>query len=164
MEGIVKSSTDYNFINRFMTAEDIRELKLNKVSLQYGIKWGNDDIEDMDDENVYVKTDVVKDWMLNFFTSYNRPRIYIIDTDFSNGGLLLFHRDDGKKLKEDWMFPTCSNIAAVWKGHVHIISNGVLYSYTGASKSSQKTTTLDRNHTFEQIVETMKEGNKVKIS
>lgn len=162
MENIVKTNTDYNFLQRFMTQEDVRELYLNKVSHQYGIKWDDDQLEDMDDENAYVKPEIVKDWMMEFFTSYHKPRIYIIDTDFSTGGLLLYHRPDAKNLKQDWLFPTCSNISAVWKNHVHIISGGKLYSYYGPE--STETQDLEQEITFDQIVETMKEGKKVKIS
>jgi stage V sporulation protein R len=161
MESIVKTNTDYNFIKRFLTDVDVRELYLNRVPLQYGINWNNDDLEDLNEHYAFVKPKIVKDWMLEFFTSYHRPRIYIIDTDFNQGGLLLFHRPDGKKLRKEWIFPTCSNISAVWKSPVHIISNNILYSYN--SPSSTDTIELEKELTFDQIVETMKEGNKVKI-
>ena len=161
METIVKSNTDYNFINRFMEHQDIRDLYLNRVPHQYGINWGKDDLENEDEYNSYVKPEIVKDWMLDFFTSYNRPRMYVIDTDFENGGLLLYHRDDGKRLKEDWIFPTCANIASVWKAHVHVMSNGEIYSYY--SPTSKDINELERDYTFDQVVEIMKEGKKVRV-
>jgi stage V sporulation protein R len=160
MESIVKTSTDYNFINRFITDEDIRELYLNRVNVErYPYKWDPNDIEGDDEHNLYIKPDVVKEFMLDFFTSFYRPRIYIIDTDFLAGGLLLFHREDGRKLKTDWIQPALSNISAIWKGSVYLISNGSIHSSAFGSTEEE----LKRTLTFDQIVETMSKGEKVKV-
>ena len=161
MESIVKTSTDYNFIEKYVTHDDIAELYLNRVPVQMGIEWPNDIIIDMDDNYVYLDCEFVKSWMLNFFTSYNRPRIYIVDTDYENGGLLLFHREDDKKLKTEWILPTCHNISKVWKAPVHLISNNKVYSYINAYKKYNKD--ISNDISFDDIIKTMKSGNKIKV-
>lgn len=68
--------------------------------------------------------------MLNFFIHFHRPRIYLVDTDFMDGGILLFHRDDGRELRKAWIKPTLKNINLVWKGAVSLLTRDMLYTYS----------------------------------
>jgi stage V sporulation protein R len=94
----------------------------------------------------------IKDEMLKFFTHFYRPRIYIIDTDFNDGGLLLFHRYDGWDLRKDWIKPTLKNLNIIWKRPVGLISKGFIYVFS-SNKFTEETI---RELSFEQILENMK--------
>ncbi|MFH2133080.1 MAG: hypothetical protein ABIK68_22095, partial [bacterium] len=98
----------------------------------------------------------VKEEMLMFFTHFQRPRIYLIDTDFIDGGLLLLHRNDGKKLRKDWIRPTLRNINYIWKGAVSLVSGDSLFTYSNNRLSEKNVPEM----TFEQVIEQMKKSEK----
>ena len=43
----------------------------------------------------------------------------------------MFHRDDGRRLRSNWIQPTLKNINKIWKGGVSLISKNTLYGYSG---------------------------------
>jgi len=73
-----------------------------------------------------------------------------------DGGLLLFHRNDGRKLRKDWIQPTLKNLNHIWKSSVSLVTENILYVYqSGAIKESQ----ISEN-AFEDICERMQNGEK----
>ncbi len=153
MEHLVKTITDYEFLRRFLTEELIEEFHLNRIPKRQVNALGiaKDMIVKENEHWVWLDQQIVKKEMLSFFAHFQRPRIYLIDTDFKDGGLLLYHRNDGKKLRKDWIHPTLQNINYIWKGSVSLYSDKVVHSY-----SAQKfTETSVREIEFEEILERM---------
>ena len=109
---LVDTVTDYEFLRRFLTPQLVHELHLNRVDRRtaerLGIKDG--DIVQQDDRYVWLNPEPIKDEMLGFYTHFYRPRIYVIDSDYQDGCLLLYHRDDGRALRKDWIRPTLRNL------------------------------------------------------
>ncbi len=133
MRGLVRTVTDYEFLRRFLTPGLIHEYHLNRIPQRDVVRLGisKRDVIQEDKYWVWLNPEPIKQEMLNFFTHYYRPRIYVIDTDFEDGGLLLFHRDDGRRLRANWIQPTLKNINRLWKAGVSLISKNVLYGYSG---------------------------------
>ncbi|MBF0288478.1 MAG: SpoVR family protein [SAR324 cluster bacterium] len=132
MEHLVGTITDYDFLRRFLTVELIEEFHLNRINKREAQQIGlsPEDVIKEDSYWVWIDPQPVKEEMLKFFTHFYRPRIYIIDTDFQDGGLLLYHRDDGRRLKKNWIKPTLKNLNLIWKGPVFLISKNWLYSFS----------------------------------
>jgi len=105
---------------------------------------------------VWVDPKPIKEEMLNFFTHFGQPRIYVIDTDFQDGGLLLYHRDDGRRLRKDWIKPTLKNLNMLWKGPVYLISRNWLYSFSANLFKETVVTELR----FEKILERVQNSEK----
>ena len=158
MEHLVKTITDYEFLRRFLTNELIETFHLNRIPKFYVNRIGlnKDTIIRESEHFVWIVPELVKEEMLTFFTHFQRPRIYLIDTDFIDGGVLLFHRDDGQKLRKDWIRPTLKNINYIWKGAASLVSGGVLYTYSN-NRLAEKTLP---EITFEQVLERMKNSEK----
>jgi stage V sporulation protein R len=158
MEHLVRTITDYEFLRRFLTSELVETFHLNRIPKFYVNRIGlNKDTIIRDNEHfVWIDPDLVKGEMLSFFTHFQRPRIYLIDTDFIDGGLLLYHRDDGQKLRKDWIRPTLKNINFIWKGAASLAAGGVLYTYSN-NRLAEKTLP---ETTFEQVLERMKKSEK----
>lgn len=133
MEGLVRTVTDYEFLRRFLTPDLIHKFHLNRIPQRDAARLGisRKDIIDENKSWVWLDPEPILEDMLRFFTHYYRPRIYVVDTDFEDGGFLLYHRDDGRRLKVDWIKPTLKNLNLVWKGSVHLISRGTLYGFSG---------------------------------
>ena len=132
MENIVKSCTDYEFLRRFLTVDLVEELHLNRIPKGMASRLGlkAKDVIREDKYFVWIDPNPVKNEMLNFFIHFHRPRIYLVDTDFMDGGILLFHRDDGRELRKAWIKPTLKNINLVWKGAVSLLTRDMLYTYS----------------------------------
>ena len=158
MRHLVKTVTDYEFLRRFLTPEVIWETYLNRVPKQHVRQLGLEarDIVKEDQHYVYIEPEPVKEEMLGFFTHFHRPRIYVIDNDFMDGGLLLFHRDDGKPLRQDWINPTLRNLNLIWKAPVSLLSRDTLYSYSTNSYKETKTAVPS----FETALERMQSSEK----
>ncbi len=158
MTHLVGTVTDFEFLRRFLTAELVHSLHLNRIDKQWVGPLGvhPKDVVAEDGEFVWLDPLPVKDQMLNFFTHLYRPRIYVIDADFHDGGLLLFHRNDGRRLKRPWIEPTLKNINLLWKGPVSILSRGTLSQFSGGRYRETEVGEL----TFEQIAERMKKGER----
>lgn len=158
MQHLVETVTDYEFLRRFLTPELIHEFHLNRFHRstveRLGIK--EKDIVDANREWVWLHPEPIKDEMLGFFAHFYQPRIYVIDADFQDGGLLLYHRDDGRPLRKDWIKPTLRNINTVWKGQVHLLSRGALYSYGSDRYREDDISPLS----FDQVVERLAKGKK----
>lgn len=138
MTHLVKTITDYEFLRRFLTDELVFKFHLNRIERNLAFQMGvsRKDVVKEDNSYVWLNPSGVKNEMLQFFTHFHRPRIYVIDNDYQDGGLLLFHRDDGRNLKKTWIEPTLKNIHYVWKGSVSLYSRRKIYHYRG-NKFSQ---------------------------
>lgn len=140
LESIVKTCTDYEFLRRYLTSELVEKMHLNRLhrvqAKQVGIN--PDDVIRENKTYVWVNPKDVKTDMLNFFTHFYRPRIYLIDTDFMDGGLLLYHRDDGRDLRKDWIKPTLKNINLVWRGSIGLLTKDKLYTWSSGTFSELK--------------------------
>jgi stage V sporulation protein R len=158
MEHLVKTVTDYEFLRRFLTPELVHEFHLNRFSKRQAqqLRIPPDSIVQEDRYNVWIDPEPIKNEMLNFFTHFHRPRIYLLDTDFQDGGLLLYHRDDGRRLRKDWIKPTLKNLNLIWKGPVYLVSRNWLYSFS-ANLFKETVVTAVR---FESILERMRNSEK----
>ena len=158
MEHLVSTITDYEFIRRFLDNEMIERFHLNRLSSQMAqqIQVDPDDIVKMDDKHVWINPEEVKKDMLEFFVDFHRPMVYIIDDDFIDGGLLLYHRHKGRDLREDWIEPTLKNIRSVWKSPVYLISNDKIYKIHGKKIKEEDVTPID----FDDIREKMSNNEK----
>ncbi len=140
MRHLVKTITDYEFLRRFLTPELVGQFHLNRVdqrtAQQLGVK--SEDIIKADSHWVWLRPEPILNEMLEFFAHYYRPRVYIIDTNYLDGGLLLMHRDDGRNLRVDWISPTLKNLNRIWKAPVYLLSKQKLYSAgAGGYKESE---------------------------
>ncbi|MBN1699782.1 MAG: SpoVR family protein [Spirochaetales bacterium] len=158
MEHLVATITDYEFLRRFLTPELIHSLHLNRLEKRYAeyLRLSDKDIYESDDTWVWLNPEPVREEMLRFYTHFGRPRIYIIDTDFQDGGLLLYHRDDKRELRKDWIKPTLRNLNIVWKNSIYLISRNTLYSYAADRYKETIITPLS----FEEVSEKMYKGAK----
>ncbi|MCP4295773.1 MAG: hypothetical protein GY786_09220 [Proteobacteria bacterium] len=158
MEHLVKTTTDYEFLRRFLTPELVFELHLNRVSKGQA-KQMQIQPEAIVKENEYwiwLNPLSVKQEMLGFFSHFHRPRIYLIDADFRDGGLLLYHRDDNRELRKDWILPTLKNLNVIWKGPISLISGANMFTYS--ANNFQDISILEVP--FEQIIERMQKSEK----
>lgn len=158
MGHLVDTVTDYEFLRRFLTPQLVHELHLNRIDLgtaeRLGIKDG--DVVARDDHWVWLDPEPIKDEMLGFYTHFYRPRIYIIDTDHQDGGLLLYHRDDGRSLRKDWIRPTLRNLNLIWKAPVALLTKDQLFAVTGNQYKSEEVKPVS----FDQVVERMRKGER----
>ena len=115
-----------------------------------------EDVVKADRQWVWLNPAPIKDEMLHFFAHYYRPRIYIIDTNFKDGGLLLMHRDDGRALRADWIRPALNNFNRIWKAPVYLLSKDKLYS---VSSNSYKEATTEEVP-FEEIADRMRKQQR----
>ena len=159
MEHLVSTITDYEFLRRFLDNELIEKFHLNRVPnhMAQNLSLSLDDVKKEDNNYTWLEPEPIKDLMLNFFVDFHQPMVYVIDSDFMDGGLLLFHRHKGKGLKERWIKPTLKNIKLVWKRPVYLISGGMIYKMYG--KNLQKDS-VRHKITFEQICEKMSNNTK----
>lgn len=158
MTHLVTTITDYEFLRRYLTEELVFEFHLNRIDKRMAGQIGITPRDCVKEDQRYVWLDPanVKAEMLAFFTHFGRPRIYVIDDDFHDGGLLLLHRDDGHALKENWIEPTLKNLNHIWKAPVYIQSRKYLYGYKAKTFSKAPTNEV----TFEQVLERMKQNKK----
>jgi len=158
LEHILKTVTDYEFLRRFLTPALVHEFHLNRIDkrLAEHLRVEKSDIIDMDKQWVWLNPEPIKEEMLKFFTNFGRPRIYIIDTTFADGGLLLFHRDDGWELRKDWIKPTLRNINQIWKNGVYLLSRRVLYTFLANRYSEAHVGDI----TFDEVKERMLKNQK----
>jgi len=162
MEHLVKTITDYEFLRRFLDKEIMEELYLNRMPHEMAYNYGffkvenEDKIERTDKNFVYLSFDYVKQFMLDVFVDFNRPMIYIIDTDFEDGGLLLYHRHKGQDLRKDWIAPTLSNINSIWKAPVYLHSDSVLFKVSGKKSEYENINGID----FDTLKEKMFNNEK----
>ncbi len=158
MRHLVKTITDYEFLRRYLTPELVERYHLNRIPIQMAkqLRIKDDDIQKANKQWIWLHAQPVIPEMLRFFTHYFRPRIYIIDNDFMDGGLLLFHRNDGRDLRKDWIKPTLNNIKSIWKAPVYLYSKETLYSYRASKFDESKTVSLE----FDSVVEKMRQHKK----
>jgi len=162
MDHLVKTITDYEFLRRFLDKELIDKLYLNRITTDEAFTYGflspenHDKIVKTDKKYVYLSQDWVKKQMLNFFVDFYRPLVYIIDTNFLDGGLLLFHRHKGRDLKESWIPPTLGNINTIWKAPVHLITGKYIYKVSGKEAIRKEIAPVDFNVIKERMFENKK--------
>lgn len=155
---LVDTVTDYEFLRRFLTPELAHELHLNRVDLRTAERMGIQDSDIIKKDRRYVWLDPVpiRDEMLSFYTHFFRPRIYVIDSDFEDGGLLLYHREDGRPLRKDWIRPTLRNLHRIWKAPVMLLTQDQLFAVTGNQYKSEEVESVS----FDDVVERMRRGDK----
>ncbi|PCI30430.1 MAG: hypothetical protein COB67_01930 [SAR324 cluster bacterium] len=158
MEHLLKTVTDYEFLRRFLTPDLIFKLHLNRILKRQAkqLQIQPDAIVKEDEHWIWLNPEAVKQEMLGFFTHFFRPRIYLIDADFQDGGLLLYHRYDQRELRKDWILPTLKNLNFIWKGPVSLISGNSMYTYS--SSHFQDVSILEVP--FERILERMQKLEK----
>ena len=158
MGHIVKTCTDYEFLRRFLTTDLVEKFHLNRIDKGQAKKLGlkADDVVKESRQYVWTDPEPVKGEMLNFFTHLYRPRIYIIDVDYMDGGILLFHRDDGRPLRKDWIRPTLKNINLIWKGAACLLTKDSLFTYSAGSFNELRAAAPR----FDVVVERMQNGEK----
>lgn len=158
MRHLVKTITDYEFIRRFLTFDLVTELHLNRIPKQQAkqMQIQPDSVVKEDERWVWLNPKQVKYEMLRFFSHFFRPRIFLIDTDFQDGGLLLYHLYDQRDLRKDWILPTLKNLNYIWKGPVSLISGSSLYTFSASH--FQDISILEVP--FETIVERMRKSEK----
>lgn len=158
MREIVRTCTDYEFLRRFLTTELVHKFHLNRIPQRDVARLGisKRDVIKEDRHWVWLDPEPIKGEMLRFFTHFYRPRIYVVDADFEDGGLLLYHRDDGRRLKTNWIQPTLKNLNTIWKGGVSLISKNTLYGYSGGRYREMRIPELD----FEVIRARMQQSKK----
>ena len=66
------------------------------------------------------------------------------------------HRNDGRRLREDWVKPTLRNLNMIWKGPVSLVSSNTLY---GFSANTYKETAISEV-SFEQVTARMQRDEK----
>ena len=158
MGHIVRTCTDYEFLRRFLTTELVDEFHLNRIDKRTAERIGlkADDVIREDRRYVWIDPRPIKDEMLGFFTHLYRPRLYIIDVDYMDGGILLYHRDDGRALRKDWIRPTLKNINLIWKGAACLLTKDTLYTYSAGSFNELRAAAPR----FEVVLERMQNGEK----
>ena len=158
MEHLVRTVTDYEFLRRFLTPELVHEFHLNRIDRKMAERMGlkGEDVVQFDEQWVWVDPKPVREEMLRFYTHFHRPRIYLVDADYRDGGLLLYHRDDGRTLREDWIKPTLRNLNTLWKGPVSLQTSKVLHTWAGGQYHTADVATV----TFEEVLEGLKRGEK----
>ena len=159
MRHLVKTITDYEFLRRFLSPQLIDELYLNRLTKmmakQLGIKPS--DVVREDENYIWLDPEPIKGEMLTFFTHFYRPRIYLIDNDFRDGGLLLFHRDDGRELRQEWIMPTLKNLNLIWKGPVSLVTGDQLHSFSAGKSRVSGVNKIP----FTEIVRRLEKDEKV---
>ena len=158
MEGLLRTVSDYEFLRRFLTPDLIDRFHLNRIphGMARQINIPKEAMIRSDERYIWIDPEPVKKEMLEFFTHFHRPRIYVIDSDFNDGGLLLFHRNDGRTLKKEWIKPTLKNLNTLWKGGTYLYSREKLYSYAGERFTEAKA----ESSSFQLVEERMMEGKK----
>ena len=153
MRQIVSSVTDYEFLRRYLTPELVEKFHLNRIPRAQAANMGlaDEDVISSDDHWVWVDPAPIPEQMLGLFTHFYRPRIYVIDNDFCDGGLLLFHRDDGHDLRSDWIKPTLHNLHQIWKGPVSLVTRGALHNHRAGSYTQESINDLG----WDQVTERM---------
>jgi stage V sporulation protein R len=155
---LVRTVTDYEFLRRFLTPALVQELHLNRIDRRTAERLGIKDRDTVkaDDRWVWLHPEPIREEMLRFFTHFHRPRIYVVDIDFRDGGLLLYHRDDGRALRVDWIKPTLRNLNTIWKGAVGLMTKNTLHTWTGGQYRQSQVAPVP----FEQVLERMRKGEK----
>jgi stage V sporulation protein R len=158
MGHLVETVTDYEFLRRYLTTKLIHELHLNRLDRRTAERMGvkDADIVHRNDAWVWLHPGPIREEMLRFYTHFYRPRLYVIDADFQDGGLLLFHRDDGRSLRKDWIRPTLRNLNLIWKAPVALLSKDQLYAVSGNQYKSEEV----RPVSFQQVVGRMRKGER----
>jgi stage V sporulation protein R len=129
-----KHYNDVTFIDEFLTAEFCIEQKL----FVYGFNEKGNRWEIVDREFQKVKRK-----LLQQLTNFGQPIIEVVDGNFENRGeLLLAHRHDGVDLRVDYAKDTLTNLQAMWRRPVAIVTRvdgkGVLMRFDGRDHADRK--------------------------
>jgi stage V sporulation protein R len=129
-----KHYNDITFIDEFLTADFAAEQKL----FVYGFNEKGNRWEILDRE--FQK---VKQKLLQQLTNFGQPIIEVVEGNFENRGeLLLAHRHDGVDLRVDYAKDTLTNLAAMWRRPVGIVTRvdgkGVLMRFDGRDHTDRK--------------------------
>ncbi len=158
MDHLVRTVTDYEFLRRYLTPEHVHEFHLNRVDRHTAERMGvkDRDVVEADERWVWLDPVPIREEMLRFYTHFYRPRIYVVDTDFQDGGLLLYHRNDGRTLRVDWIKPTLRNLNMIWKGPVALLTKSTLHGLAGGVYREEEVAVPP----FAEILNRMRKGEK----
>lgn len=158
LDHLVRTVTDYEFLRRYLTPALIHEFHLNRIDRRTAERLGIKDRDTVkaDEQWVWLHPEPIRQEMLRSFTHFYRPRIYVVDVDFRDGGLLLYHRDDGRSLRLDWIKPTLRNLNAIWKGSVGLMTKNTLHVWTAGQYRQSQIAPVS----FEQVLDRMHRGEK----
>lgn len=158
MGRIVRTTTDAEFLRRYLTKEAVEELHLNRLPRPLAERMGirPADAYRADARWVWLDPEEVRKEMLLFYVHFYRPRIYVVDTEFRDGGLLLYHRDDGRALRQDWIRPTLRNLNRIWKGPVALVTRSSLHTYAGGRYAQEEVEPVE----FDEVRHRMLRGEK----
>ncbi|GAB6062138.1 SpoVR family protein [Deferrisoma palaeochoriense] len=158
MGRIVRTTTDAEFLRRYLTKEAVEDLHLNRLPRPLAERMGirPADAYRMDERWVWLDPEEVRKEMLRFYVHFYRPRIYVVDTEFRDGGLLLYHRDDGRALRQDWIRPTLRNLNRIWKGPVALVTRSTLHAYAGGRYAQEEVEPVE----FDEVRHRMLRGEK----
>jgi stage V sporulation protein R len=164
--------SDYEFLRRFLTDQQIVDYKLNKVHMSQQRAVRDLKINRIEQPWIYLEPEGIKEKMLNVFKHWHRPRVYIIDDDYKGeGALLLYHRDDGiDNLRESYIKPTMKNLARIWKRSVLLmtpdvdggetVENGKGGHLYRMSNGEIEKSTIDSYPDFDEVKKKMLNGTK----
>jgi stage V sporulation protein R len=129
-----KHYNDITFIDEFLTPEFCVDQKM----FTYGFNEKANRWEIVDREFQKVKRK-----LLQQLTNFGQPIIEVVDGNFENRGeLLLAHRHDGTDLRVDYAKDTLSNLQAMWRRPVGIVTKvdgkGVLMRFDGRDHTDRK--------------------------
>jgi stage V sporulation protein R len=129
-----KHYNDITFIDEFLTPEFCVDQKLFTYGFnEKGNRW---EIVDREFRKVKAK-------LLQQLTNFGQPIIEVADGNFENRGeLLLAHRHDGVDLRIDYAKDTLTNLQAMWRRPVGIVTRvdgkGVLMRFDGRDHTDRK--------------------------
>jgi stage V sporulation protein R len=129
-----KHYNDITFIDEFLTPEFCVDQKMFTYGFnEKGNRW---EIVDREFRKVKAK-------LLQQLTNFGQPIIEVVDGNFENRGeLLLAHRHDGVDLRVDYAKDTLTNLQAMWRRPVGIVTKvdgkGVLMRFDGRDHTDRK--------------------------
>lgn len=111
-----KYESDYSFLNKYLTPEVARDLKLYRWHTKFNSRW---------DENADIiltnrDFEEIKKSLLSGLENGGQPKIKVMDGNFKNRGELLLEHQHAFDLKPDWAAETLKNVAQMWGRPVHL--------------------------------------------
>jgi len=162
MEEIVKTCTDSEFLRRYLTPDLVEKFHLNRLTHrmaeQIGLK--QEDVYKQNKYYVWVDPVPVKAEMMKFFVDFGRPQLYVIDSDYRDGGILIYHRHKGRDLKKSWIESTLKNLTHIWKSPAHLLTNNELYSTTNTSVEKKEVSPVEFDLIKERMLNNQKPFNE----
>ncbi len=111
-----KYESDYTFLNKYLTPEVVRDLKLYRWHTKFNSRW---------DENADIiltnrDFEEIKRSLLSGLENGGQPKIKVMDGNYNNRGELLMEHQHAFDLKPDWAAEALKNVAQLWGRPVHL--------------------------------------------